>query len=75
MENGVKAYSMLLGWPWLKLARAHHNWGDNTLTMTLGEWTVMLSTIKWININSSLWSKNVDDEFDWEERLLEQEEE
>jgi hypothetical protein len=43
--------------------------------MTLGEWTVMLSTIKWININSSLWSKNVDDEFDWEERLLEQEEE
>jgi hypothetical protein len=25
VENGVEAYSMLLGWPWLKLAKAHHN--------------------------------------------------
>ncbi len=26
MENGVEVYFMLLGWPWLKLATAHHNW-------------------------------------------------
>ncbi len=25
MENGVEAYSMLLGRPWLKQAKAHHN--------------------------------------------------
>ncbi len=34
MEDGVEAYSMLLWWPCLKLARAHHNWGDSTLTIT-----------------------------------------
>ncbi len=32
-----------------------------------------LSTIKQININSSLQPKNLDDEFDWEEGLLERE--
>ncbi len=37
MENGMEASSMLLGRPWLKLARVHHNWGDNTLIITLGE--------------------------------------
>jgi hypothetical protein len=30
-----------------------------------------LSIIKQISINSSLWSKNLNDEFDWEEGLLE----
>ncbi len=44
MENGVEAYSML--WPWLKLVIIHHNWGDSTLVITLGESTVTLSTIK-----------------------------
>jgi hypothetical protein len=28
MENWVEDYSMLLRWPWMKLAKAHHNWGD-----------------------------------------------
>jgi len=37
MENGMEASSMLLGQPWLKLARVHHNWGDNTLIITSGE--------------------------------------
>jgi hypothetical protein len=37
VENGVEAYSILLGHPWLKLAKAHHNWGDNTLTITSGK--------------------------------------
>jgi hypothetical protein len=46
MENEMEAYSMLLGWPWLKLAKVHHNWSDSTFTITLGEQTMMLSTIK-----------------------------
>jgi hypothetical protein len=25
MENGIEAYSMFLGRPWLKQAKAHHN--------------------------------------------------
>jgi hypothetical protein len=66
---------MLLGQPWLKLARVHHNWGDSTFTITSREWIVMLSIIKWISINSSLRLKNLDVEFDWEEGLLEWEEE
>jgi hypothetical protein len=46
MENGVEANSMLLGRPWLKLAKAHHNWGESTLIITSRERNVMLSTIK-----------------------------
>jgi hypothetical protein len=34
MEDGVEAYFILLWWPSLKLARAHHNWGDSTLIIT-----------------------------------------
>jgi hypothetical protein len=37
MENGVEVCSMLLGQPWLKLVRVHHNWGDSTFIITLGE--------------------------------------
>jgi hypothetical protein len=46
MENGVEANSMLLGQPWLKLARAHHNWGESTLIITSKERNVTLSIIK-----------------------------
>jgi hypothetical protein len=34
MENGIEVYSMLLGRLWLKQAKVHHSWGDNTLTIT-----------------------------------------
>jgi hypothetical protein len=54
MENEVEVYSMLLGWPWLKLAKTHHNWSDSTFTITSGEQIVTLNTIKRINIKSSL---------------------
>jgi hypothetical protein len=37
MDNGVEAYSMSLGWPWLKLTRIHHNWGNSTLIITSRE--------------------------------------
>jgi len=30
VENGIEA-SMLLGRPWLKQVKNHHNWGDGTL--------------------------------------------
>jgi hypothetical protein len=42
MENEVETYSMLLGRPWLKLAKVHHNWNDNTLTIISGEQTMTL---------------------------------
>jgi len=57
------------------LVKVHHNWGDSTLAITSRKWTMRLSTIKWININSSLWTKNLYGEFDWEEGLSEQEKE
>jgi hypothetical protein len=69
MENGVEAYSTLLGRPWLKLVKVHHNWGDSSFIITSGEQIVMLGTIKQISINSSLRLKNLNDEFDWEEGL------
>jgi len=49
LDNGFEAYSMHLGRPWLKQIKAHHNWGDNTFTIT----SVTLSTIKLVNIKSS----------------------
>jgi hypothetical protein len=37
MENRVEGYSMLLGWPWLKHLRAHHNWDDTINIITSRE--------------------------------------
>jgi hypothetical protein len=34
MGNEMKTYSMFLGRPWLKQAKASHNCGDSTLTIT-----------------------------------------
>ncbi len=53
MEIGIEAYSMLIGIPWLKQTKAHHNWGDNTLTIILENKIVTFSTIKYVNIKSS----------------------
>ncbi len=46
MENGVEAYSILLGRPWLKQAKTYHNWGDSTLTIISKEIIGIVSTIK-----------------------------
>jgi hypothetical protein len=35
MENGVEAYSMLLGRPWLRQTKAHQNWSDITLKIII----------------------------------------
>jgi hypothetical protein len=54
MENGIEASSMLLGRPWLKQIKAHHNWGDNTFTIILKGRIVKVSTIKHVNVKSYL---------------------
>jgi hypothetical protein len=48
-----ETYSMLLGRPWLKQTKVHHNWGDNTFTTISTNKIVTLSTIKHVNIKSS----------------------
>jgi hypothetical protein len=70
LENGIETYSMLMGRPWLKQAKTHHNRGDNTFTITFEEKTIMLSIIKCVNIKSSQEPKNLDNEFEWEEGFL-----
>lgn len=75
MENGIEAYSMLLGRQWLKQRKSHHNWGDNILTITPEDRTVTLNSIKRVNIKSSQRPKYLDNEFDWDEGFSEQEEE
>jgi hypothetical protein len=60
MENGIEAYSMLLGRPWLKQAKAYHKWGDSVLTIILGERTVIVNTIKKIPLKPSKRPKYVD---------------
>jgi hypothetical protein len=46
MGNEIKIYSMFLGRPWLKQAKANHNWGDSTLTITAREKIMAMSIIK-----------------------------
>jgi hypothetical protein len=69
MEHGIEGYSMLLVKPWLKYAKAHHNWGDNTFTITLEIIIVTFSTVKHVNVKSSTQPTNLDNEFDCEEGL------
>jgi hypothetical protein len=54
MENGIEASSMLIGRPWLKQIKVHHNWGGNTFTIISKGRTVKVSTIKHVNIKSYL---------------------
>jgi hypothetical protein len=53
MGNETKTSSILLGRPWLKHAKANHNWGDSTLAIIIGEKTVAMSTIKKIPLKPS----------------------
>jgi hypothetical protein len=73
MENGTKTYSMLLGRPWFKHAKENHNWGDSTLTISARERTMTMSTIKKIVLKPSKRPKYVDDGYDWEEGLSDEE--
>jgi hypothetical protein len=75
MGNETKIYSMLLGRPWLKQTKANHNWRDNTLTITARERTMTMSVIKKIPLKPSKRPKYVNDGYDWEEGLSNEEEE
>ncbi len=74
MENGTKTYSMFLGRPWLKQAKANHNWGDNILTISTRERTMTVNMIKKIVLKPSEKPKYVNDGYDWEEGLQYEEE-
>jgi hypothetical protein len=69
MEDTPKAYSMFLGRPWLKQAKVHHDWGNNTLTIIVATKTLTLSTEKRVMIHPSKRPCNLDDNYDWEEGL------
>jgi hypothetical protein len=66
---------MLLERPWLKDAKANYNWVDSTLTITMEKRTMAMSTIKKIPLKPSKRLKYVDDGYDWEEGLSNEEEE
>jgi hypothetical protein len=61
--------------PWLKYAKANHNWGDNTLTITARERTMAMNIIEKIPLKPSKRPKYVDDGYDWEEGLSNEEKE
>jgi hypothetical protein len=73
MEQGYKVYSML-GRPWLKQVRAHHDWGNNTLTITSKGREVTLNTIKHVKLSLTQQPKHLDDGYDWEDGLTDQNE-
>jgi hypothetical protein len=35
MEDTLTTYYVLLGRPWLKQAKAHHDWGNNTFKIII----------------------------------------
>jgi hypothetical protein len=75
MEQRQKTYSMLLPRPWFKQARAHHDWGNSTLTITSKGREVTLSTIEHVKLNPTQQPKHLDDGYDWEDGLTNQNEE
>jgi len=53
MGNETKIYSKLLGMPWLKQAKANHNWGESIFIIITGERTMAVRTIKKIPLKPS----------------------
>jgi hypothetical protein len=70
MEYIRKAYSMLLGKPWLRQTKAHHDWGNNTLTIIVDIIIMTLNTKKRIMVHPSQRPCNLDDTYDWEGGLM-----
>jgi hypothetical protein len=75
MEDTSKVYSMLLRRPWLKQAKAHHDWGNNTLTTIVDTKTMTLSTEKREMVHPSQRLYNLDDTYDWEGGLMDRDKE
>jgi hypothetical protein len=65
-----KAYSMLLGRPWVKQAKVHHDWGNNILRIIIDTKTMTLSTKKQIMVHPSQKPCNLNDIYDWEGGLM-----
>jgi hypothetical protein len=64
MEDTPKTYFMILRRPWLKQAKAHHNWGNNILTIIIDTKIITLSTLKRIIVYHSQKPCNLDDNYD-----------
>ncbi len=64
MDYIPKAYSTLLGRPWLEQAKAYHDWGNSILTIITDTNTVTLSTKKQVMVHPSQRPCNLDDTYD-----------
>jgi hypothetical protein len=64
MEKGQEAYSMVLGRAWLKLPKAQHDWGNNTLTITSKDKEMILNTTMTIRLNLAQHPRQLDDGYD-----------
>jgi hypothetical protein len=53
MEDTPKAYLMFLKRPWLKQAKSHHDWGNNTLTIITDTKTMTLNIEKQVMVHPS----------------------
>jgi hypothetical protein len=75
MEDTSKGYLMFLRRSWLKQAKIHHDWGNNTLTIMVNTKIMTLSTNKQIMVNPSQKPCNFDDTYDWKGGLIDGDEE
>ena len=74
MENQENCYSMLLGRPWLKQARAKHDWGKSQLVLYQKGIDVCIGTNRRPKLPDSSRPINIEG-FDWELGLTDEEEE
>ena len=73
MENQENSYSMLLERPWLKQARAKHDWGKSQLILYQNGIDVCIGTNRRPKLLDSLRPINIEG-FDWEDGLTDEEE-
>jgi hypothetical protein len=73
MVNTEDSYSLLLGRPWLKEARAQHDWPLNKLTLTQGGNKVEVNTRRTPTLSPAKRPLNWED-YDWEMGLTDEEE-
>jgi hypothetical protein len=66
---------MLLGRPWLKQTKVHHDWSTSTLTIIVDTKIVTLSIKKQTMVHLSQRPCNLDDTYDWEGGLMDGKEE
>ncbi len=64
MEDVPKIYSMILRRPWVKQAKAHHDQGNNTLTIIVDTKIITVSTLKKKMVYLCQKPYNLDDNYD-----------